>query len=187
MKFYLVRHGESKGNIRKEFSGIKNVDLTDKGLEQAEIMAEKFDDIDINKIFASPLIRAQKTAKAIAKRQNHEIITIDKLHERNFGLIEGMNWDEIEKKYPEEAIKLINDREDYTFPEGESVEDVAMRGKDFYNLHQKDLDGSVIVAHACFILCFLFGIEVLDKYELLNTKINNCDVICLEDGKLTYI
>ncbi len=95
---YLVRHGENKANITKEFS-YKLVDypLTAKGILQARQTAEYFTDKHIDEIYASPLKRALETAHIIAQRLELAVITTEEFREVNVGSLEGQkpnaeNW-----------------------------------------------------------------------------------------------
>ena len=91
--FYLIRHGETAANILGKTSGIKDIDLTEKGIKQAEHAALLFEALDLKDviIFSSPLKRALKTAEII-NQGKHELIVLDQLIERDFGLWEGEEW-----------------------------------------------------------------------------------------------
>jgi probable phosphoglycerate mutase len=91
--FYLIRHGETTANVLGKTSGIKDIDLTEKGIKQAENTALLFEALDLKDvtIFSSPLKRALKTAEII-NQEKHEVIVLDQLMERDFGLWEGEEW-----------------------------------------------------------------------------------------------
>lgn len=97
-RLYLVRHGENKANITKEFSH-KQVDypLTDKGRLQAQQTADYFLDRGIDEVYSSPLKRALETAEIIAQRLGHDVIVEENFREINVGDLEGRpptpeNW-----------------------------------------------------------------------------------------------
>src|SRR5438045_8885112 len=89
-KLYLVRHGENKANITKEFS-YKKVDysLTPRGVLQAQQTADYFRDKKIEAIYSSPLKRAIETAHIIAKPLGLAVITVENFREVNVGDLEG--------------------------------------------------------------------------------------------------
>lgn len=68
MYIYIIRHGETYGNLNGD--GFTETDLTPKGIEQINALAERLKDKPITKIYSSPLIRAVKTASKI--REHHK-------------------------------------------------------------------------------------------------------------------
>lgn len=80
MRIYLVRHGESEGNKKKVFQDPKSP-LSAEGVAQAEAVANRFSNIKIDLIFASPFTRAKMTAEAISKKLGSNIEFWDDLHE----------------------------------------------------------------------------------------------------------
>ena len=92
MKIYATRHGQTNWNKADKICGITDVELTDKGREQAKELAEKCaerGDIDI--IICSPLKRARDTAQAVADKIHKEIIIDEGLTEWNYGSYEGLH------------------------------------------------------------------------------------------------
>ncbi|MDE6149420.1 MAG: histidine phosphatase family protein [Ruminococcus sp.] len=90
MKIYSARHGETVWNKEDRICGITDVELTEKGIEQAKALAdkvEKLNNIDI--IICSPISRAIKTAKFSAERIGKDIIIDNRLTEWDYGSYEG--------------------------------------------------------------------------------------------------
>jgi len=87
---YLVRHGENRANITKEFS-CRTVDysLTPKGVLQAQQTAAFFRDKSIHEIYASPLKRARETAEIIAEALNLDVVVVENFREVDVGVLEG--------------------------------------------------------------------------------------------------
>ncbi len=184
MKLYLVRHGESIANVDRRYCGQMDVDLTDNGLDHAMKMARKFEKISIEKIYSSPLIRAHKTANEIAKLKNISIINDDRLLERNFGDFEGLNWEDIEEKFPEEAKKCLEENIFYNYRNGESFEDILNRVESFMpNLP----DNTVIVAHGMLIKTILFYFKFVNRENIFDYPIGNCDVLFIDGDKIEYV
>src|SRR6476620_3307549 len=97
-KLYLVRHGENKANITKEFS-YKKIDysLTPRGVLQAHQTADYFRDKEVEAVYSSPLKRAIETARIIAEPLGLSVITMENFREVNVGDLEGQgvnreNW-----------------------------------------------------------------------------------------------
>lgn len=106
MLIYLIRHGETTSDIEDRYGGDYDDHLTDEGRSQVETLAEKLKGLGIEKIYASPKIRAQESAKIIADKLGVEIETEKDLRERNqYGILTGMVKSEAKEKYP----KLVED------------------------------------------------------------------------------
>lgn len=92
-----MRHGQSKGNHPTDLYGLDK-ELTKKGHEQAKEAALKLKDIKFDAIFASPLIRAQQTAKIIAEEHKLAVLTKKALKERHHGVLEGKEVGPVKQK-----------------------------------------------------------------------------------------
>lgn len=128
MEIYLIRHGQTTGDIENRYGGSYNDHLTNEGEVQAHQLAEKLANSGIQIILCSPLIRAQETAKIVNTKLNCEIKTIEGLRERNQNaILSGMTRNEAREKYSE----LVEQVKDYknTIPGAESYEDFVERIK----------------------------------------------------------
>jgi len=91
-KIFLARHGQNEDNAQGILNGHRDLPLTALGLEQADVLAKKIQssDLEISKVFSSPLQRAYVTAEIVS-----DILGIDKpekvdlLIERDFGIMTG--------------------------------------------------------------------------------------------------
>ncbi len=184
---YLVRHGESEANIQKRYSGITDVDLSQKGRLQAAAAGKNLVQEKISHVYSSPLKRAKDTAKIICKEINldeNKIITEDCLIEVNFGIFENMTWDEVILNYKEESEKWIFDQHKYKFPEGEGYDDIIKRIADFID---NVPDNSLIVTHFGVIQSILLYLGIADDTNLWNFMISNCDIMVLNHNKFERI
>ncbi len=77
MKLYIIRHGETFGNLNGD--GFSETDLTPKGEKQIALLGERFKDEGIDKFYVSPLVRAVKTANAVREYHQSKPIIIDSL------------------------------------------------------------------------------------------------------------
>ncbi|MBI5556342.1 MAG: histidine phosphatase family protein [Deltaproteobacteria bacterium] len=115
---YLVRHGETYFNLEDRIGG--DSDLTEKGLAQAQALADYFTDVSIPIIFTSNHKRTMQTASPIAARQKEcSIIALPEFNEIHAGICEGMTYQEIREKMPQIANARNRNKYGYVYPEGE--------------------------------------------------------------------
>ena len=126
---FLVRHGQSIGNAKREFLGHTNKDLSELGYLQARKTAEFLAEERIDVIYSSDLLRAYNTAVPHAKMRKLKINTRESLRELYAGLWEGMMVEDIIAKYPKEFLEDWRGKNHgvTTIPGGESVQAGAER------------------------------------------------------------
>lgn len=78
MDLYIIRHGESQGNIGHD---VENPKLTDWGHRQAELLALRLKKINFDVILSSPLERAIQTATPLSELQNTPVTIMKNLYE----------------------------------------------------------------------------------------------------------
>lgn len=109
MIIYLARHGQTTGDVENRYGGDYDDHLTDVGKQQSAKLAEQLADKNIERLFASPRIRARETTKIIAERLGLAIKTLDEFRERNgYGILTGMTKDEASQKHPDQ-VELLKD------------------------------------------------------------------------------
>ncbi len=108
-KLILTRHGQSTWNAENRFTGWVDVDLSEKGIKEAEKSAEliKKLNIKIDISYTSFLKRAIKTLTTILQKNNLELKfnTAWQLNERHYGSLTGLNKEETKKKIGDEQFK----------------------------------------------------------------------------------
>ena len=107
----LVRHGQSKWNYEKRFTGWADIDLTEKGKLEAKNAGELINKLNItfHKYFSSNLKRATNTIEIILKTldiKNPKIIKSNALNERHYGELTSLNKDEIMSKFGEKQVQI---------------------------------------------------------------------------------
>lgn len=135
----FVRHGETEANRRRLALGRADPPLTERGVQQAEAVAERVRAFEPAVVRTSPLLRARATAEAIARATGAEVVVDERLVEMDYG-----EWDE--RGFGDiPAAELARWRTDASLapPGGESLEDVAARVAGFCAEH---VDASTIVA-----------------------------------------
>lgn len=139
MRVYVARHGETQWNVENRVCGSTDLPLTQKGMEQAERLAEKAEGIGPDVILSSPLIRARQTAGAVARRLNMPVLTDSRLAEQNFGTNEGV--DRKDPNYAERRRWCAT-----RFPQGESVFQLVHRVYSFLDeLREKYPEKTVLL------------------------------------------
>ncbi|NLX17901.1 MAG: 6-phosphofructo-2-kinase/fructose-2,6-bisphosphatase, partial [Desulfobulbus sp.] len=127
---FLVRHGETLFNQEDRIGG--DSDLTDKGREQANALAEHFATVRIPIIFTSNYKRTLQTATPIAERQNPcSIIALPEFNEIYAGECEGMTYEEIRQQMPHVTRARGRNKYSYVYPGGEgykTMEERVLRG-----------------------------------------------------------
>lgn len=126
-RLYIVRHCEAEGNILRYFQGHTDGQVSEKGKEQCDLLAERFRDIPIEAVYSSPLSRAVFTAEAVNRYHGLPIERRDNLLEINGGHWEKRKWADLPKLYPEEADAWANRPWDFAPKDGEPMRAVYER------------------------------------------------------------
>ncbi len=116
-RIYIVRHCEALGNIQHIFQGRTDLDITPLGEKQLAYLEKRFDNIPLDKVYSSPLIRTQKTASAILGNKNIPLEIDEGLIEINGGFLEGRPFSETFGVMPELLDTWVNHPHDFA-PEG---------------------------------------------------------------------
>lgn len=186
LRLYFMRHGETVWNTERRYQGMTDIELSEEGLRQAECAAKRFKNIKIDKIYASPLKRAMKTAEKIAAEKGLEIISEDDFREIHFGEWEGKTVPELTEKYGESYTNFIREPHKYGFPGEGSVENVINRIKPGIDRLIAEDEGNVlIVSHGGIIRLMIMYIMGLDSSWFTKMWINNTGVSIIEikDGR----
>ena len=127
MRLYLARHGESTGNAERLIFGQRDYPLTEKGRAQARALGRSLEGARIERVVASPLIRALETARLA--RPNAAIETDARLMEQFMGRWEGLTEAEVlaDNAPLWEAMLADWTRDQAAPPEGESYSALKTR------------------------------------------------------------
>ena len=169
MKLILLRHGQSQWNLENRFTGWKDVNLTDQGIQEAKFAANQINQegIHISSIYTSKLLRAIRTAKIVCNEINFPLESIHydwRLNERHYGALQGLNKSETAAKYGEEQVliwrrsfdipppllkedderhpkldKVFKEIDRSDLPSGESLNNVIKRLEPFWNTYKNFL------------------------------------------------
>ena len=145
MKLVLVRHGESEWNKLNLFTGWHDVDLSEKGHEEAKMAGKLLKDegYDFDVAYTSYLKRAIHTLNHILDEMDRNWIPVNKcwqLNERHYGALQGLNKAETAEKYGDEQVKIWRRSFDVKPPALEPTDAEAPQNQEmFRNVDKKDL------------------------------------------------
>ena len=176
---YIVRHGQTEWNLLGKTQGHGNSDLTPKGIEQAELLADSMTKYPIDYIYSSDLGRAYQTAEIIGNKLNIEVEKTEALREMNFGTWEGRIIKDIIEEDPELYKMWRNEPHLAKIPQGETLSQIKERTDAFIKEINEKYDGKhiVLVTHslcARIILLSFLDSDVKNIYRInqANTALN---------------
>lgn len=149
-KLVLIRHGESTWNKENKFTGWTDVDLSEKGIQEAVKAGQqlKKDGFTFDLAYTSVLKRAIKTLCNVLDQMDSLWIPVKKswkLNERHYGALQGLNKSETAEKYGEDKVKIW--RRSYDIPPKPlDISDERYAGND---PRYKDLDKNDIPLTEC--------------------------------------
>lgn len=159
-KIFLVRHGQTHWNLSFKYQGHADIDLTEKGVRQAEALSVALKKQEVSAIYTSDLKRAIRTGQIIAKNHHVEPQILPAFKEISFGMWEGMTYNEINKRWPGYFQRFMIDAESVCIPDGESFFEVQQRTmpvlKNLMDKHKNE--NIIIVSHGAAIRTILAGI-----------------------------
>ena len=176
----LVRHGQSEWNEKNLFTGWKDPQLTQKGVDEAINAGNELKQAgySFDKMFTSDLFRAQETGRIILEQMGTpSVITIKDqcLNERNYGDLAGLNKDEARKKWGNDQVHEWRRSFDIQPPGGESLKDTAERVLPYFkeNVIPELEKGSniLIAAHGNSLRALVMDLEKIHSEEIVKLEI----------------
>ncbi|MBU0615435.1 MAG: histidine phosphatase family protein [Nanoarchaeota archaeon] len=144
-RLILVRHGETAWVKEGRRQGIKDIPLSEKGINQARKAAAELRRYKIDIAYTSKLSRAIQTAEEIVKGRNIRLLKTKKLNERSYGIWTGLTFSDIKKKDKIYFVKYENDKYNVKPPRGESLADIKKRVQSF--IKSVNQENVLIVSH----------------------------------------
>lgn len=179
-RLVLVRHGESEWNKKNIFTGIRNPDLTDKGVIEAVWAGRvlKSEGLRFDIAFTSKLKRAQHTLDIMLGEIGGEmppVIEDPALNERDYGELSGLNKDQARERWGEEKVLAWRRSFDEPPPGGESLKDTAARVQPYYmaNIWPRLAEGKnvIVSAHGNSLRALIMYLEKLSPEEILDREL----------------
>jgi 2,3-bisphosphoglycerate-dependent phosphoglycerate mutase len=191
----LIRHGQSEWNKKNLFTGWKDPELTEQGIEEAIQAGNqlKQSNIKFDVMFTSDLFRAQETGRLILEQMNQtDIATIkdQSLNERNYGELAGLNKDDARKKWGEEQVHIWRRSFDVPPPGGESLKNTAERVLPYFEskILPEVIKGKniLIAAHGNSLRALVMKLEDISPDEIVKLEIATGDPLTYEisEGKI---
>lgn len=201
-RLWVVRHGQSAGNVARdkaELEGIPLIDiatrdadtpLSELGEQQSLALAQWFSGMPgserPNVLITSPFVRSQQTCWAVAdalELDRDEVGVDERLREKEFGILDRYTVHGIQSKFPELAAqRALVGKFYFRPPGGESWCDVILRLRSVVEVLRRDHVGDrvLIVAHQVIVNCFRYLLECKDEAAILGidkeADVPNCSV-----------
>src|SRR5688500_9434451 len=201
---YIVRHGESAGNVAREaatLAGDRTIDIDSRdvdvplsslGMLQAEALGRWFATLPAertpNIIITSPYLRARHTAEIVAKsaglsRDKFTLVVDERLREKEFGVLDRLTKVGIEAYHPDQAeFRRLLGKFYHRPPGGESWCDVILRLRSAVEMISREYCGErvLLVGHSVVVLCLRYLIEHMTEDQILRidreNEVANCSV-----------
>ena len=173
----IFRHGQSVWNLENKFTGWVDVELTEKGMQEARNAGEKLKPYHFDLAYASGLKRAQQTLTLALEVSGKVVPTIynDALNERMYGDLQGLDKTETAIKYGNEQVKIWRRSYDIPPPNGESLKDTADRVIPYFKAEiepqLKAGKNIIIAAHGNSLRALIMYLENMTPKEILEFEI----------------
>ena len=176
----LIRHGQSVWNASNRFTGWTDVDLSEKGVVEAEEAGRQLSGNRIDVVHTSDLIRAQRTAKIVMQHNESSGDNVPtqydwRLNESHYGALQGLNKAETAEKHGAEQVHIWRRSFDVPPPEGESLEMTAERTIPYFTeeiLTDLERGKNVLVsAHGNSLRSIVMHIEGISPEDIVSLEI----------------
>jgi 2,3-bisphosphoglycerate-dependent phosphoglycerate mutase len=176
----LVRHGQSEWNLTNQFTGWKDVDLTETGIREARAAgrALRQQGIRFQVGFTSALKRAQRSLDLMLEELGQPGIPVFKdqaLNERDYGDLSGLNKEDARKRWSEEQVHIWRRSYDVPPPGGESLRDTAARVLPYYIQeilpHVLRGENTLVSAHGNSLRALVMVLERLSTRQIVDREL----------------
>jgi probable phosphoglycerate mutase len=125
-EFLIIRHGQTPWNVDRRIQGWRDIELNDTGHQQARRLAHYLSQTTspyqpVHAVYSSDLLRAQQTAQALAQALSVPLALIEAMRERNYGILEGVAFDQMAQLHPEVARVWQSRDPEGIIPGGETL------------------------------------------------------------------
>ena len=175
MRLILIRHGQSEANASGIVQGRLDYGLSELGLRQAELTAERLKHETVDRILTSPLRRAADTANAIAEMKGMEAVPDPALMEYDVGAASGLTGAEIRERYPN-VVSAFAYGQRPAFPGEEGRDVFAARLAGVLASIETSGETVVAVAHGGVVSALCHMIVGIDLHRPGMFNVANCSV-----------
>lgn len=180
-KIYLIRHAAAEGNLYRVAHGQYNSTITSRGYHQLSHLRKRFEDVPLDAIYGSDLLRAQTTASALYVPRGMEYRPMPLLREICMGAWEQLSWGEIARQ-DARMYHNFNNRPDLFSVEGaESFETVRERMLEAVRLIAAAHPGGTVaaVSHGAAMRTLLGALQGLSLAEIGDTPYGDNTAVSL--------
>lgn len=187
MDIIMIRHGESEDNLSKVY-GTFDAPLSKRGIEQIKATKENLSEFEFKHVYFSPYIRTVETLKHLDLTGTPD----KRIGEYDFGIFSGKTNSMIEDEYPIEYENWIQDINGYIIRDGESLQLVYNRVKEFLEEKVQEGEDILLVTHAGVIrLALCWVLDDIDHFFRFKVDNGSISIISIDDGykfikKLNY-
>lgn len=175
----ISRHAESEWNVLGKWTGLTDVNLTEKGQDEAFKIGELLRGVKFDAVYTSEQKRTHQTLAGIMKGSEHEDVPHHihgAVNERDYGDLTGKNKWEVQEEIGDEAFKGIRRGWDYPVPGGETLKDVHGRVVPFFDKEllprlQKG-ENILLVAHGNSIRALMKHLEEIHEDEIAEVEMS---------------
>jgi broad specificity phosphatase PhoE len=181
-RIYLVRHGTTDWNKEEIFRGRAECRLNETGNAEGKALAAYFEDVPIERIYSSPLLRAMETARPTAESKGREVVPDPAFTDLDFGTWQGLPLKEAQEKYPD-LYRLWREQPGaVSFPRGENLAQVRNRTWEGLNrLAEENPKRTIlIVTHRVVTKVLICAALGLDDSHFWQVKQDSTAINCLE-------
>lgn len=187
MEILLVRHGETKWNRELVFRGRRDIPLSERGREQAQLLGQRLAKMQIDAILSSPLARAVQTSQPAAEALKLDVEHSDALLDANFGKWSGLSRDEVKEKFPEQFEKWRENPLQMSFDGGDAVRDVRERSFQWLReIAKEDYKRIVVVTHRVILKLMLISILEASHDTFWQIRFDTCSISALNAGRRKF-
>jgi broad specificity phosphatase PhoE len=188
-RIFLIRHGTTEWNREEIFRGRADCALNDTGRAEARAVAAYLQGVEIEKIYSSPLSRADETAKAIAAKRGLQVISDPAFIDLDFGEWQGLPLKEVREKYPDLYRAWRERPQDVTFPGGENLAQVRVRAWEglLRVVKGNPEKTALIVSHRVITKVLICAALDLDNSRFWQIKQDTTAINCLEYARGQFV
>lgn len=172
----VIRHGETDWNAQGRLQGTLDTSLNHRGIQQAGLAAQGLKDKGIQLVYASPMLRARKTAQIISEAIGAPITFREALREKDFGAMQGLRVDEIDTLYGD-VLWEMRSVLDLAPPGGESNRDVIRRLEPVIEEIKELGQRVLIVTHGAVTRILYKMLANPEEDAFQQFRVGNCEVL----------
>jgi alpha-ribazole phosphatase/probable phosphoglycerate mutase len=128
-RLYLIRHGQVEDFEERRYHGQSDIGLSDFGRRQYDRLARRLLEakVDVEAVYSSDLTRAKVGGRVLSDILDRPLTLVPELRELNFGLWEGLNYEQIQAGWADEFERRFKDFYNHRPPQGETIAEMETR------------------------------------------------------------